>query len=364
MTRKEFLGDMLYSVFGVKYIDYRFAEGESVYYSKGDSLYKDCTYSTSYKDKFRVFWDNLLNEKYKNIVFKGENGRTQTHTLKEYQEKAREYIFQFSSVKNEQDAYKLKEIITIPMIRHICLEIILEELFDIGEKRVHKDRGKDDFDEVEERIRKKIDSFLVENWVSLKSRMYKNNFFRVLVKQYPVFAELKLNENEQTIMDDIEEKKKQIQTFKITPCTVALNLIKTVEVCREIASINGSISAYCDKKAMCCEDFECFIANLVYLCNYSEIYIDIFRHKEDVEKLKNTAVRLYNYFYGKRHPEYKGNIQRAYWNVHPELIEYLFLLDSVLKAFDRKEEEEKKRQAALAENEQNFPSPNENDDIA
>ena len=159
MTRKEFLGDMLYSVLGVKYIDYHSAEGESVYYSKGDSLYKDCTYSTPYKDRFKMFWDNLLNEKYKNIVFKAENGRTQTHTLREYQDKAREYVFQFSSVKDEQDADKLKEVITIPMIRHICLEIILEELFDIGENKAHKDRGSDDFDESEKRIRAKIESF-------------------------------------------------------------------------------------------------------------------------------------------------------------------------------------------------------------
>ncbi|MDE6088320.1 MAG: hypothetical protein K2G25_08050 [Oscillospiraceae bacterium] len=238
MTRKEFLGNMLYSVFGVKYIDYRFAEGESVYYSKGDSLYKDCTYSTSYKDKFRVFWDNLLNEKYKNIVFKGENGRTQTHTLKEYQEKAREYIFQFSSVKGEQDADKLKEVITIPMIRHICLEIILEELFDIGENKVHKDSGNDDFDESGKRIRAKINSFLVENWVSLKSRMYKNNFFRDLVKQYPVFAELKLNENEQTVIDDIEERKKQFQTFKITPYTIALDSATVERAFKELVFIN------------------------------------------------------------------------------------------------------------------------------
>ncbi|MDE6088319.1 MAG: hypothetical protein K2G25_08045, partial [Oscillospiraceae bacterium] len=106
---------------------------------------------------------------------------------------------------------------------------------------------------------------------------------------------------------------------------------------------------------MLCEDFDFFLDYLVHLKSYSEMYIDIFSHKEAVETLKNIAVRSYNYFYGKRHPEYKGNVQRAYWNVHPELVEYLFLLDSVLKAFDEKEKEEKKRQVALAENEQNVP---------
>ena len=335
MIRKKFLEDMLSSMFGVKCIEYKKEIGCTLYYMKGGTLCKDCTYSSKYKSKFMEFWDKLLNEKYNFVII--DSNINKKYNIEEYHEKARNYVFRFSSVKSEQDSDKLKEVIPISMVRHIYLDIILEELFNIGEKKSHKDRGGDDFEDCEERIKKQIDEFLVKNWDLLGSKMYKNSFFKDLVKKCPVFVELQLDENEETVIDDIKKGKEFFYNFKIISRMTASDLGRIVQENRDVNLINKDISVYCDKVLMEDEDFKFLAGNLEYLLNYSERYIDIFCHKEDIEELKNTAVRLYNYFYGKNHPKYTGSTQREYWNAHTVLIEYLFMLDLVLKAFDEKE---------------------------
>lgn len=202
MTRKKFLEDMLYSVFGVKCVEYKKEIGGTLYYIKGGTLCKDCTYSSKYKSKFMKFWEKLLNEKYNVVII--DNNINKKYNIEEFHEKARNYVFHFSSVKSEQDSDKLKEVIPISMVRHIYLDIILEELFDIGEKKLHKDRGNDDFDDSEEKIKKQIDEFLAENWNFLGSKMYKNGFFKDLAKHYPVFAELQLDEDRQIVMEHVK----------------------------------------------------------------------------------------------------------------------------------------------------------------
>ncbi len=167
--------------------------------------------------------------------------------------------------------------------------------------------------------------------------MYKNSFFKYLVKKCPVFVELQLDENEKTVIDDIKKGKEFFCNFKIISRMTASDLVRIVHENRYVNLINKDISVYCDKVLIEDEDFKFLASNLEILLNYSERYIDIFCHKEDIEELKNTAVRLYNYFYGKNHPKYTGSTQREYWNAHTVLIKYLFMLDLVLKAFDEKE---------------------------
>lgn len=227
MTRKKFLEDMLSSVFGVKCIEYKKEIECTLYYIKGGTPCKDCTYSSKYKSKFMKFWDKLFNEKYNFVII--DNNINKKYNIEEYHEKARDYVFHFSSVKSEQDSDKLKEVIPISMVRHIYLNIILEELFNIGEKKLHKDRGNDNFDDCEEKIKKQIDEFLVENWNFLGSKMHKNHCFRDLVEQYPVFAELQLDDNEQTVIDDIQKEKEFVCNFKIVSRMTASDLIRTAK---------------------------------------------------------------------------------------------------------------------------------------
>lgn len=55
MKRKEFLEQVIVSTFDVKGIEYLNTTDGVVQYNKGVTVYRDCTYSYSYKMKFNDF---------------------------------------------------------------------------------------------------------------------------------------------------------------------------------------------------------------------------------------------------------------------------------------------------------------------
>lgn len=338
MTRGEFMVEMLESIFGTKYIEFKGTEYSKVKYAKSGTLYKDCTYSYKYKGHFLEILQKLFDDKYEEISV--EKIHSTSKPIAEYHKKAIDFIFSLKGIKrlNSDTIDALKRSITIPMVSQIYQEIIVEIIFDIDNQDIGRKRGTDNFDESIDKICNLILRFIYEQLPELSESEYKNAFFRELVKTYPLFSELHLEEDNKIVQKHLKNEEKQVQlTFGYIDCDISqrMDLIETY------TQDSNELGAFSDKKVMTEEDFLDLDFKLDPLLLEVLSYPAIFKNdKEKVLEFKNVAVRVYNLLYGKGHPEYEDVTYLAAWNAHVKYVDYLFSLSNVLEWYDERETEQ------------------------
>ena len=91
MTRGEFMIKMLESIFGTKYIEFQGTENSKIKYAKSGTLFKDCTYSYSYKGRFLEILQKLFDNKYKEISV--EKIHNNPKPIAEYHKRTIDFIF-------------------------------------------------------------------------------------------------------------------------------------------------------------------------------------------------------------------------------------------------------------------------------
>lgn len=332
MTRREFLEQMLINTFGVKGIEYKDTINGVVRYTVGGTVYSDCTYSHVYKIKYNKFWKALFDSYNKEISIKHET-ITEKVDIAIYQNNAKEYILQIISSNTEINSLS-KENLTLKVTEHIYINIILNELFKI--ELLSIDRGEDDFSDSLEKIKNEIIKF-ASNYCE-----YSNDFFNDIIEKYPVFSKLQLNKKNKLVFDDIEMIKKFIENSKRIPLsTFDLELVDVLSIREETSIRNGKLATYIDKSIMNAVDFELLTSVITDLYHYSEYYPQVFSERE-VETLTSTAIRTYNHFYGKNHVVYSGKANSKHWDMHQHLVEYLFMLQLVMKSKQSTDYDDKK----------------------
>lgn len=269
MTRREFLEQMLISTFNIKGIEYLNNADGVVLYSVGGTVYRDCTYSYSYKNKFIKFWKVLFDSDNKEVAIK--SSKIKKSNIEIYQNKAKEYILQLVS-SNAKSSVVSKENLTPKATEYIYINIILEELFKI--ESPSKDRGKDDFSSSLEKIKNEIVQFIPNNY------QYVYDFFNDIIKKYPIFSKLQLDEKNKLVSEDIVGIKKFIKYSKTPLPTVNLELLNLTAIKKETLERNGTLARYIDKPSMEAVEFEMLTSVIIELYSYSESYPKIFKEKE------------------------------------------------------------------------------------
>ena len=329
MTRGEFMVNMLESIFGTKYIEFDKIENSVVKYTKGGYLCKDCTYSQKYKNHFSGIFQKLLDSGCKEILIK--NKYNNSKSIAEYHEKAIDFIFSLNTLKKLelQTIKALKNSMTIQMISRIYQEIILETIFDIGNQHIGQERGADDFNKSVDKIFNLILEFIKNELPELLEKEHKNAFFRELVKTYPLFSELHLEEDNKIVQIHLEREEKQVQ---LTFGYVSGDLFSRMDLIEEYLKDNNELVVFIAKDTIYEDDFLDLDFKLDTLLVNVQSYRSLFP-KDKVIEFKNTAISLYNRLYGEGHPDYENVTFLAAWNAHVKYVDYLFSLAHVLDSY-------------------------------
>lgn len=334
MTRGEFMSNMLEYIFGVKYIEFRKSKNSLLEYTKGGSFCKDCTYTFVYKNRLREMIQNLLDERFTEICIRKDK-YSKPVPIKEYREGAKNFIFDLKGYENyDTELFEtIKKNITVAMLGKIYNDII-EEIFNTEGRKNGKERSGDDFNDSVKNICQSIIVFIQSELPEPTARKYKKEFFESLVSEYPVFSELNLDEDDEIVQHHLNRKEKEMKNIygHVNTDFTDDDLFSMVDLIKQYKEDNGTFASFGDRNSMQEDDFLDLQMKLGTLCANSQSYKSLFQ-KEDVIEFKNTAVRIYNLFYGENHPEYENIIFLAAWNTHEYLVEYLFNLDFVLKSY-------------------------------
>ncbi|MBE6876345.1 MAG: hypothetical protein E7496_06435 [Ruminococcus sp.] len=330
MTRGEFMGKMLESIFGTKYIQFNRIENSVVRYTKGGDFYKDCSYSYTYKEHFLEIFQKLFDSECSEILVK-ERKYSAPKPILEYHKKAIDFIFSLKGFNylGSDTIDALKRNMTIQMISRIYLEIILETIFDIGNQHIGQERGDDDFNKSVDKIFNLILEFIKNELPELLEKEHKNAFFRELVKTYPLFSELHLEEDNKIVQIHLEREEKQVQ---LTFGYVSGDLFSRMDLIEEYLKDNNELVVFIAKDTIYEDDFLDLDFKLDTLLVNVQSYRSLFS-KDKVIEFKNTAISLYNRLYGKGHPEYKDVTFLAAWNAHVKYVDYLFSLAHILDSY-------------------------------
>lgn len=330
MTRGDFMSGMLEYVFCVKYIEFSKYKNTVLEYTKGGSFCKDCTYTSVYKNRLKEMFQNLLDEKFTEICIRKDK-YSKPVPVNAYREKAKNFIFDLKGYgsQNTELFETIKNNMTVAMVSKIYNDIIIEEIFNTEGMKNGKERSGDDFNDSVKSICHSVIVFIHDEISELDARKYKQEFFKFLVNEYPVFSELNLDEDDKIVQNHLDEKEKQMKNIY---GHVNIDLFSMVDLIQQCRKDNGMFAAFGDRNNMQKGDFLDLQMKLETLCANSQSYKSLFP-KEEVIEFKNTAVRIYNLFYGKNHPEYKDIIFLKAWTAHEYFIEYLFNLDFVLKSY-------------------------------
>lgn len=335
MTRGEFMGGMLEYIFGVKYIEFKGVKKSLLEYTKGGSFCKDCTYTSVYKNRLNEIFHNLLDEKFTEICIRKDK-YSKPCSVKEYHKKAKDFIFDLKGYGNYNTEFfeTIKENMTVAMVSRIYHDIIIEEIFHTEDRENSKERSDDDFDDSVKNICHSVSVFIYSELSELKTRKYKKEFFEFLVNEYTVFSELNLDEDDKIVQHHLNKKEKEVRNEYgfVNPIFADDDFFSRVNLIQQYKTDNGMFAAFADRNNMQEDDFLDLQMKLETLWGNSQSY-NVLLKKEEVIEFKNTAVRIYNRFYGKNHPEYEDIIFLAAWNAHEYFIKYLFWLDFVLKSY-------------------------------
>ena len=340
MTRGEFMIKMLESIFGTKYIEFQGIENSKIKYAKSGTLFKDCTYSYSYKGRFLEILQKLFDNKYKEISV--EKIHNNPKPIAEYHKRTIDFIFSLEGFDylGSDTIDTLKRSMTIQMISRIYQEIILETIFSIGNQKPEKERHNDNFDESIDKIRNSILKFIKNELPELLEKEHKNAFFRELVKTYPLFSELHLEEDNKIVQIHLEREEKQNRlTFGYVSSDLfpRINGTNNCATCIPLKITFSSLLANnntidISKDTIYEDDFLDLDFKLDTLLVNVQSYRLLFS-KDKVIEFKNIAISLYNRLYGKGHPEYKDVTFLAAWNAHVKYVDYLFSLAHILDSY-------------------------------
>ncbi len=329
------MSDMLEYIFGVKYIEFSRSKNSLLEYTKGGSFCKDCTYTSVYKNRLREMIQNLLDERFTEICIRKDRS-SKPVLVDEYREKTKKFIFELKGYEspNTELFEIIKKSMTIVMVSRIYSDIIIEEIFNTEGRENGKERSGDDFNDSVKNICQSVLAFIKSELPELKARKYKKEFFESLVNEYPVFSELNLDEDDKIVQHHLRKKEKELKNVYgfVNVNFADDDLFSMVDLIKQYKEDNGTFAAFGDRNSMQEDDFLDLQMKLETLCANSQSYKSLFK-KEEVIEFKNIAVRIYNSFYGRNHPEYEDIIFLAAWNTHEYFVEYLFNLDFVIKSY-------------------------------
>ncbi|MDE5770561.1 MAG: hypothetical protein K2I06_02870 [Ruminococcus sp.] len=340
MTRGEFLGEIFVKVFGVKYIEYRAVEGNIVVFETGGSKMKDCTYSINYKEEIREIFRLLFDGDYEQVKIKKKD----SYDIKIYQEKAKEYIFTLIPYTGHyiKRWKSVKDMIPVWMVNRFYQEIIIEEVFNLGKLKESKERRNDNFDDAVAKIRSSLIDAINKEAVFFQVQCYQKEFLKKLVEHYPLFSELSIDEDDEMVEKHIEEIEEDViniaETIKLSKEN-SLHLTESVPNEFESEKENGLLVAFSD---LTDEPEEIFWLMQLRLSKLLELLVS--GKLSGIRTLGNTAVRIYNHFFGKvsddrmSRPNYIGQTEAIRQETHKLFIKYLFWLDLSLKSIDAYEE--------------------------
>ncbi len=334
MNRKDFLGQMLHAIFTIKTLEYQGTSKNTVIYMVGGTLLRDCTYSIKYRNRIEDIILNLFEEKYTHICF--ERKEISPHEdIQKYQENARRFIISLLTTKKYvSESYSelfhaLQNSLSLSMLKHLYQTVIIHEIFNVNSDKPSKDLGKDPFDEATKNIISDIWKYLEKNKDEV---VYKNNFFDDLIKEHPILSQINFDTEEITVQEDFNSS---LSIVKNTSNPV-VSLYDAIETKKMLLQDNDRFSAYGDYVEMTDERFWLMGDLLATLCLNAQSYC-LYLNSDEICQFVNTAVRLYNKFYGKGHTNYVGSVYREAWTTHKTFSEYLLYLDWAVKIIVSKE---------------------------
>ena len=326
MTRGEFLKEMLDKIFGSVYVEFSKIEKTEVRYTNSASYFKDCTYSDAYKKHYLNIFNHLFDDKVKTILIR-KTGYNKPESIEEYHNRAIDFIL---SIKIDSDEVLkkcegLKESMTAAMLKDVYQDIILKELFDLGDKKIGKARKDDDFDKSLRKITAAVRKYPRLHLKQSYKKEYEDPYFNKLIESYPFFEELNFEEDNEIVKKQLKrDGGNSALTAKYTSL-IEENLVRVVEFTEYYIQNKNELAAYLDKTQIDEEYFEGLESHMDTMIIDVEGYGSILS-KEQIIEFKNTAVRLYNKLYGEGHPKYEDTTYLAAWNAHKKYLFYLFRL--------------------------------------
>lgn len=332
MTRGEFLKEMLDKIFGSVYVEFSKIEKTEVRYTNSASYFKDCTYSDAYKKHYLNIFNHLFDNEVKTILIK-KTGYSKPESIEEYHNRAIDFIL---SIKIDSDEVLkkcegLKESMTATMLKDVYQNIIIKELFDLGDKKIGKARKDDDFDKSLRKITAAVRKYPRLHLNQSYKKEYEGPYFNKLIESYPFFEELNFEDDNEIVQEQLmcEEKISNASFGYVT--LIEENLGRVVELTEEYTKDNNELAAYADKTQIDKELFKDLETHMeTTMIGDVEGYHSILS-KEQIIEFKNTAVRLYNKLYGEGHPKYEDTTYLAAWNAHEDYLQYLFRLALLFK---------------------------------
>lgn len=161
MTRKEFLKEMISSIFGISAIEFKNTNEDKVYYTKGGSLLKDCTYTNKYKDRITMLVCCIFKPNIKKVEID-----TKTYEVEQFKINVKNFVITNALTSNsditEKHIYDMLNQTNDVDLCYIYKNIIIKEIFNISgdSKKGSKEYGKDNFEESKEKISSKLIEFI------------------------------------------------------------------------------------------------------------------------------------------------------------------------------------------------------------
>ena len=214
---------------------------------------------------------------------------------------------------------------TAAMLKDVYQDIILKELFDLGDKKIGKARNDDDFDKSLRKITAAVRKYPRLHLNKSYKKEYEDPFFNKLIESYPFFKELNFEEDNKIVKKQSKRDGKNSALTATYTSLIESNLGRVVEFTEYYIQHKNELAAYLDKTQIDEEYFEGLESHMDTMIIEVEGYGVILSNEQIIE-FKNTAVRLYNKLYGEGHPKYEDTTYLAAWNAHKKYLFYLFRL--------------------------------------
>lgn len=249
MTRKDFLGTIMEIVFGVKHIDLKeldYKECKQAVFIKSGTKLNDCTFTKRSGQSFCDMFNHILSVESIKIVNASETESKEyakDDIARKCMQVVSQYIFSDDSLPQIEPNYLE---LPIEKIRHIYLEIIFRELFNLSDGK----KGGGDFSEGAIYIQSKISDYLSPvqaDMVKTEKEFRESIPERLLLireENAELFDDLKIDLSDKRIAEDVIEAFADID-FRYD---YRADLEKIIEWRDKAEDFSNSLSSFSDSK--------------------------------------------------------------------------------------------------------------------
>lgn len=342
MTRKEFLKELLISVFGVTGVDtLRSDEKTARFYKIGASRYQDCTYTKYYGKIYSGFFHDILTSE--STIIGDTERNTNTYPRDKMREKCIDFIKKniFSEYDLDKGTLNISELSEKEVLK-IYDNYILPPIFNI-ENKEDKDA---DFDSAIQKMKFEISKYLGIDIDPKKDEKQKPPLsaeaMELQKKFKKLFDEIKFDLYDERFVEDVQLSFELIKCKGVDFQTKDLkDILKAHDIAEQY---NKALADFGDRENLDKKALSSLWETIVRILQCADFYLRNFQ-EDDFNKYKNTAYRIYREFYGTERRKIEPKLFPEWYQAHEYFITYILQINEIqeIKVQEKKQEKKESR---------------------